>query len=107
MENITIEAKAVQSFTVNKNDFRYDFTLRFIGSDTMIYDLSIDEQPVMQGARFVVGEMMLPYKYQEKDGNFILYVPDDATPDYTEFGQSQFLRYLTASEAQEVRHARA
>lgn len=104
MKNITIQSVPNQKFTVNIGAFRYDIALRYIEPGVMSYDLSIDEVPVIQGQRIIVGQFFMPYQYQEKDGNFYLYVPSGELPDYVQFGQSQFLYYLNADEMLELRN---
>jgi len=99
MQNIAVSAIPAQSFTTTINDVRYDFVIRSIGSN-MVYDLSINEVMVCQGFRLVIGQLMLPYKYQEVGGNFILQTPTTEEPNYESFGSTQFLRYLTTEEAE-------
>lgn len=102
MQTINIQAIPNQEFTVNIGDYRYDIRL-FLDDGVMAYDLSIDQVEAIEGQRIIAGELMLPYKYQEADGNFYLSVPEDEDPDYEQFGDSQKLYYLTSSESAEVR----
>lgn len=102
MENIPILAIPNQSFTTTINDVRYDFVLR--SNDVfMTYDLSADEVVLLQGFRLVIGQLMIPYKYLEIDGNFFLYTPEDEDPNYLNFGGTQNLYYLTADETEVFR----
>lgn len=103
MRAINIQAVPNQEFTINIGDYRYDISLKYIQPGVMAYDLLIDEQPVIQGQRVTPGVMLMPYQYQEVDGNFYLYVPDDEDPDYQQFGDSQLLYYVTAEELAEGR----
>lgn len=103
MRLIPISATPTQSFTFNFGGYRYDFTFRY-NDGFMTYDISIDENPILLGCRFVIGQMLIPYKYLEADGNFILSSEsgnEDAV--YTEFGDSQNFYYLTAEEAEAFR----
>lgn len=104
MQTISIQAIPNQEFTVNIGDYRYDIRLVFIEPGTMAYDLSIDEQPVIRGQRVTKGELFMPYRYQEVDGNFYLYMPEDEQPDYEQFGDSQMLYYLNPEEVDQVRN---
>jgi hypothetical protein len=104
MKNITIQPVPNQKFTVNIGDYRYDIALRYIEPGVMSYDFSIDKIFDIQGQRIIVGQFFMPYQYQEKDGNFYLYVPPGQTPDYGQFGQSQLLYYLNADEVDGVRN---
>jgi hypothetical protein len=104
VKNITIQPVPNQKFTVNIGDYRYDIALRYIQPGVMSYDLSIDEVPVIQGQRIIVGQFFMPYQYQEKDGNFYLYAPPGQNPDYDQLGKSQLLYYLNVDEVAEVRN---
>lgn len=103
MQTINIQAIPNQEFTINIGDYRYDIRLIFIQPGVMAYDLLIDEAPVIEGQRIVPGEMLMPYEYQEVDGNFYLSIPEDEEPDYEQFSDSQRLYYLTADESAQVR----
>ena len=104
MRLIQISAIPTQSFTFNFVGHRYDFTFRD-NDGFMTYDIYIDEKPTLVGCRFVIGQMLITYKYLEADGNFILSSESDsADADYKEFGDSQNLYYLTAEEAEAFRN---
>lgn len=77
----------------------HDYTIRIIFCETfMAYDLSIDSEVVVTGFRMIYGQLLIPYSYQEVDGNFVLDT-DGADPDYKEFGNTQFLRWLSPDES--------
>ena len=48
------------------------------------------------------GMPLLPYRYQER-GNFLLLTNEGDLPDFTQFGVTQFLVYLTAAELATLR----
>lgn len=100
---IEINAIPAQSFTISLGGYSYSIRLFSIDGN-MSYDLSIDDVSIIQGFKFVNEVLMLPYKYQEVNGNLLLSVPDDETPDYTKFGSTQFLVYLDADEAETFRY---
>lgn len=102
MRNIPIIILPNQSFTTTINEVRYDVQLRD-NDGFMTYDISINEGEPYTGNRFVIGQLMLPYKYMEVDGNFILDTPVEQEPDYTQFGGTQNLYWLTAEEAEVFR----
>ena len=106
MIKLSLQSAPVQQFTFNQGDYRYEFTVRFIG-EAMTYDLSINEVVILSGFRFVIGQLMIPYKYLEADGNFILVTQKTEEPDYLKFGVSQFLYYLSKEEAEEFRIGRS
>ena len=94
-----------QQFTTNTGD-RYE--IRIVSADgVMVYDLYINEQIIVEGFRFVNQQLMLPYVYQEVNGNFLLDVPDDETPNYENFEVTQFLYFLDSDEAAQYRANRS
>lgn len=99
MKKINISAIPTQSFTVNEGDHSYAFTFR-CNDGFMTYDISVDSESIISGFRFVAGQMLIPYKYLEVDGNFILGMAADEDIDYTKFGDTQNLYYLTADESE-------
>lgn len=99
---ISLEAIPNQEFTVTLGDYSYDIRI-FSTNGSMAYDLSIDDEIIIQGFKFVNEILMLPYEYQELDGNLLLVVPDDELPDYENFGSTQFLIYLDADETESYR----
>ena len=103
MKTISIQPIPLQEFTVNIGDYRYDIRLFLTDDDVMAYDILIDESPVCEGFRVTPGEFLLPYRYQEADGNFLLSVPEVDEPDYNQFGDTQILYYFSAGEMEEVR----
>lgn len=104
MKQISISAVPNQTVTFTVEDYTYEMTLRSLNAGAfMVYDLSIDSVEVLRGFRFVPGQFLIPYRYLEKAGNFVLGTDDDAEADYTEFGSTQFLYYYTADEVSEYR----
>lgn len=104
MELITLDAIPSQEFTVSLGDNRYSIKVYSIDGH-MSYDLSINAEQVLQGFKLVNDVPLLPYVYQEINGNFLLVLPEDEIPDYENFGLSQFLYYLTQDEIDEYRSA--
>lgn len=83
----------------------HSYTIRFIWCDTFVtYDLYVDDKIVVEGFRVVYGQLLIPYAYQEIDGNFILDTNGEEA-DYNWFGETQFLRYLTPDESASWREA--
>lgn len=96
-----------QEFNTSVGGFEYMF--RFFLCDTfMAYDLSViqsnqetgesEEVKIVEGFRVVFGQLLIPYPRQERNGNFILDILQGEEADYTQFGITQFLRYLTQDE---------
>ena len=101
---IQLEQIPNQAFNITLGENNYDLRVYSIDG-AMAYDVAINGVTLVQGFRFAVSVLMLPYPYQEINGNLILSVLPDELPDYTRFGDSQFLYYLTAEETAEYRIA--
>lgn len=98
---INIDPVPNQSFNVRVDDALY--SIRLVSTNgVMSCDVSRDDVALLTGARIVAGTAILPYKYQEQ-GNFIITTLDGELPDYTKFGVSQFLLYLSIEEMEAIR----
>lgn len=62
----------------------------------MCADVTRNGQPIISGVRCFVGQPLMPYPYMYEPnfGNFVF----DANPDYTNFGVSCNLFYMSSSE---------
>lgn len=107
MELIEVSPIPSQSFGFRAGDNDYEITLRFINGDgpgcIMVYDLSVNDAVLCEGFRIEVGELLIPYRYQEVSGNLIFNIPVDQKADYRELGSTQNLYYLTAEETEAFR----
>lgn len=104
MITIKIDAIPNQRFTVPLGGNNYDIKIYSIDGH-MSYDLYVDGSVVVLGFKMVNDMPLLPYKYQEINGNIILQLPEDEIPDYTKFNSSQFLFYLNEEETEAYRLA--
>lgn len=104
MELINIDAIPSQRFTVTLGGNNYDIKIYSIDGH-MSYDLSLNAVSVVRGFKMVNDILLLPYTYQEINGNILLSLPEDEIPDYSSFGTSQYLYYLTQDETDEYRLA--
>lgn len=98
MLNIDLQPIPNQSFSVILDGSVYDITIKETNG-TMSYDMTRDNVPVLNGQRIVTGSVLIPYRYLQK-GNFVLTTLNEELPDYTKFGSSQFLVYITADEVE-------
>lgn len=111
MQLVQISAVPSQQFNITLGGNDYDIKIYSIDG-AMAYDLDVNSQILdNNGVRLISGFKMfndvplLPYPHQEIDGNLLLQISEDELPDYTRFGLSQFLYYLTASESEAYRTA--
>lgn len=96
MIDIGIAAVANQTFFVQLEDVPYTITLH-AADDIVAVSITRDDVVLVTGARVTPGMPLLPYRHQE-NGNFLLITSDGDLPDFTQFGVTQFLVYLTAAE---------
>lgn len=97
MIDIALAAVANQSLFVQLDDQAYSIVVHSAADDTMTVDITRDDVLLTQGARITPGTPLLPYRYQES-GNFVLITDSGDLPDFTQFGVTQFLIYLSADE---------
>lgn len=96
MIDVSIAAVPNQSLFVQLDERAYSLAFRTLGTSTSV-TIVRDDVTLIEGSRVVTGTPLLPYHHQES-GNFVLSTQDDSLPDYTQFGITQFLTYLSADE---------
>lgn len=99
MIDIPLAAVANQTLTIQLDDHFYAISLH---AEPVSVSIDRDDVTVIQGARICPGTPLLPYRHEES-GNFVLIVPDDGLPDFTQFGVTQFLVYLSQDEVNGLR----
>lgn len=96
MIDVGLAAVPNQALSVQLDDRAYTVGIH-AANGAYAATVTRDGEAVVTGQRITPGTPLLPYRYQES-GNFLLTVENDALPDYTQFGVTQFLVYLTADE---------
>lgn len=96
MIDIGIAAVANQTFFVQLEEVPYTIALH-AADDTVAATITRDDVVLISGARITPGMPLLPYRYQES-GNFLLITNEGDLPDFTQFGVTQFLVYVTVAE---------
>lgn len=96
MIDVGLAALPNQSLSIQLDELFYLIDLRDVGG-TVAATITRDGEVLASGLRITPGTPLLPYRYQES-GNFLLTTDADALPDYTQFGVTQFLVYLTDAE---------
>lgn len=88
-----------QSFTVTLDSVRWGIRLRDIGGVTAA-DVDLQGERLISGVRALPGEPLVPYRYLTPDAGAFIFITlsDNALPVYTEFGVSQFLVYMSATQ---------
>lgn len=101
MEVLEIQAIPNQEFSVVLEEVRYAISIRSTNG-TVSVTIIRNGESVVDNARAVSGMRIIPSKYQES-GNFVIVTKDFEIPDYTQFGISQSLIYITQSEIDALR----
>lgn len=96
MRLVPLAAIPNQSFTATLDQVRW--VVRLVeASGVMAADVTRDGVLLLTGQRIVAGEPIVPYRYLQT-GNFIFLTDGDDLPQWSLFGFSQYLFYLSADE---------
>lgn len=102
--NIPLDAIPNQEISVRLEDFRYTLKFNDLCPGTLCATVSRNDVLLISGVRCVAKELVLPYQYLEgTGGNFYFETPNDEIPDYTKFGSTHFLYYISAAELEAAR----
>lgn len=97
MRIIDIDPIPNQAFSVTVDGSRWDFVIKEAVS-SMIFDLSLNDEVILSGARIVAGTPIIPYEYLRRNGNFIILTENDELPYWSQFGVNQQLIYASTEE---------
>jgi hypothetical protein len=100
MQQITLQAIANQTLTYQADNNVYDISVQAT-SGVMSATILINNTPIVTGARCVSGEFIIPYAYLQI-GNFFISTLNGDLPDYTKFGITQALIYVSQDEIKAV-----
>lgn len=103
MINIELKQLPNQELSITLDGNIYDITIRSTTNSTTA-TIARNGSTLISNTRILPLYPILPYQYLE-EGNFCLITDSDALPDYTLFGISQSLVYLTSAELVELRNA--
>lgn len=99
MVEITLQQTPNQSFSFDLDGKTYDVTLRT--TETIIADISIDNELAISGVRVMPYRPMIPYEYLAKGGGNLFFITENGDAlNYELFGVSQYLAYLTQEEVE-------
>lgn len=101
MIQIDIAAVPNQRFTSRLGDSFFEIELKATAG-VMSATVTVNGAIVVQNARVVAGEPIVPYRYLET-GNFVITTLNEELPDWQKFGVSQFLVYASADELASLR----
>lgn len=96
MLNLPISALPNQEFQVVLDQNSWDISIKATNG-IMAVSLTLNNNIVIQGARAVAGALIIQSQYLES-GNFFFITQNYELPDYTQFGITQSLIYVSAQE---------
>jgi len=101
--DVPLAAVPNQTLTIQLLDSIYTITV-LATNGVMSISVTRDAAEIIANQRVTPGTPIFPYRYQEQ-GNFVFSVEQEQLPDYTQFGTTQFLMFLTAQEVAALRGA--
>lgn len=98
-QSISISATPNQLFSCALDNLFYTVALNTTASGDTLATITRAGVIIIQGVRVVAGRFIIPHPYLEgAGGNFFIQTANDDLPDYTLFGTTQLLVYLTNAE---------
>ena len=98
MIQIPLDAIPNQSLSIRLDNHFYNIIIKSplnVPCATIVRD----NVEIISNFRIVGGSLILPYRYLENNaGNFILLTSNEDLPEYTKFGISQTLLFISDSE---------
>ncbi len=101
MQIIPIQALPTQRFSIPLDGNEWGITIRATNG-TISMSFTLNGDVVIQNTRAVAGRRIIPATYQEA-GNSTLITQSFELPDYTKFGTTQQLVYISAADLEIVR----
>jgi len=96
MQIIPLAALPNQKLTAILDGNRWDISVKLVRGNIAV-SLTKNSAVVIQNVRVVGGARILQSRYQE-DGNFAILASNESVLDYTQFGVTQYLVYISQAE---------
>lgn len=96
MLSLPISALPNQEFQAILDNNSWNIIIRST-NEVMSVTLALNNTTVIENIRAVAGSLIIPSEYEES-GNFFFVTTNQALPNYTQFGISQSLIYVSAAE---------
>jgi hypothetical protein len=96
MMQLPIQALPSQEFQAVLDGNAWDLTISTTNG-VMSMTLVLNGNTVIENTRCVAGAFVIPSQYEES-GNFLFLTANNQLPDYTLFGSTQSLIYVSAAE---------
>lgn len=101
MQIVPLQSLANQQLAFIVDNNQWDITLKATNG-VMSATILLNSVLLIENLRCVAGTYLLPAEYLES-GNFVFTTLNGQLPDYTQFGTSQQLFYLTQAEMDAMR----
>lgn len=98
MQEITLEKQPNQQFSITLGGEAYAISLRTLENGATLADITKDNEPLISGQLCRGNELLLPYPYKARGGNFLFTAADGRYPSYTDFGGSCRFYFISAEE---------
>lgn len=92
MINLNLRRVPNQSFTFENGDNRWVIEVK-IAIETMICNITLNEEVILQGSRILSGQPIIPYPHLASSGNFGIMTENNEPPHWTKFGVNQQMVY--------------
>ncbi len=97
MQSVPIQAVPQQTLSyIDPSGNQWNISITLVGSQ-MAFTLTLNNTVLVENITAVAGYRIIPYNYLE-NGNFVLITQNKQIPDYTQFGITQQLIFLTQAE---------
>lgn len=96
METIPLQNIPNQEFSIQLGDNFFNIGVYTTGTQVSV-SLAVNGVQMVMNMRAVAGGYIIPSKYQEA-GNFMFITQNFELPNYTKFGVTQSLVYVTAAD---------
>jgi|SRR6185437_311954 len=101
MLEIDLAAIPNQALSIRLDDNQYNISI-IETCGCMSVTILRNNEIIIQNVRAVGGTLLIPYRYLES-GNFFIDTADNELPDYTKFGITQSLVYISQAELGAIR----
>ncbi len=98
MQEIPLEKQPNQEFTITLNGTPYVIKLRTLETGATTADIQANNEPLINGLLCRANELLIPYPYKARNGNFVFTDAGEEYPHYTRFGDTCKLYFLTPQE---------
>jgi hypothetical protein len=104
MRIVPLEAVASQQVTITPDGNRWTLRIKQ-ARGCMFADITLNDELLLRGQRIVAGTPLLPYRYLQGFGNFLLLTNDDLLPDWPLFSVDRVLVYASRAELDAIEPA--